>query len=221
MALTEAEKIYSRAASKRYYIKNREQVKARAAAYRAANPEKIVAYSKAYSETNKEVLAAKAQAYRQENPEKARDVMRKHDALPHRRVRHKHLTPEQKARRVESVLAYKARNPEKVAAAARAYKEKNRDKINVHKQNRRARKNAAGGRLSHGIRAKLMTLQRGKCAECAADLKQTGSHLDHIMPLALGGAHEDANIQLLCPDCNRRKNAKDPIAWAQLNGRLL
>lgn len=41
------------------------------------------------------------------------------------------------------------------------------------------------------------------------------------MPLARGGGNGIGNIQLLCPPCNLRKGSKDPIKWAQKNGRLL
>ena len=41
------------------------------------------------------------------------------------------------------------------------------------------------------------------------------------MPLALGGKHEDENLQLLCATCNLSKGAKHPIAFMQSKGRLL
>ncbi|MGL5935922.1 MAG: HNH endonuclease, partial [Cetobacterium sp.] len=36
-----------------------------------------------------------------------------------------------------------------------------------------------------------------------------------------GGAHCDSNVQLLCPTCNLRKAAKDPVVFMQEMGRLL
>ena len=41
------------------------------------------------------------------------------------------------------------------------------------------------------------------------------------MPLSKGGAHHPSNAQILCRTCNRRKGAKDPIAWSQEIGRLI
>ena len=61
----------------------------------------------------------------------------------------------------------------------------------------------------------------GKCPNCKAKLALTGHHLDHITPLSRGGLNVDGNVQLLCPPCNLTKAAKDPIEWAQQNGRLL
>ena len=46
-------------------------------------------------------------------------------------------------------------------------------------------------------------------------------HVDHIVPLAKGGQHVASNIQILCPTCNVRKSAKDPIDFMQSRGFLL
>ena len=67
---------------------------------------------------------------------------------------------------------------------------------------------------------KLSTIQKGKCACCALPLGKD-FHLDHKMPLALGGANEDSNIQLLRRECNIKKAAKHPINFMQERGFLL
>lgn len=76
------------------------------------------------------------------------------------------------------------------------------------------------GVLPKGTVQKLKELQRGRCAICGEKLKP-GFHLDHIYPLSKGGAHTPDNVQLLCPGCNMRKNARDPIKHMQSLGRLL
>ncbi|GHC72665.1 hypothetical protein GCM10007320_08690 [Pseudorhodoferax aquiterrae] len=207
------------AASARYRERNREKDRARAAAYRAANPEKIKAYrqSEAGKASHARTVAKNAQHYKEmsarweaENRERRRErrkALYAENPLPHRQKALKYLN--QPGVR------------EKVAARAKAAKSRpeERERISFNKQNRR--KLVAGGKLSRGITAKLMALQRECCAGCRGSLKELGHHLDHIEPLARGGLHEDANMQLLCPPCNRFKNAKDPIAWAQSLGRLL
>lgn len=97
----------------------------------------------------------------------------------------------------------------------------NRDRARMHNKIRRARKRANGGKLSIGLIGKIMILQRRKCACCYADLSVNIYHLDHIMPLALGGKNEDYNIQLLCPACNLSKHAKHPVEFMQQRGFLL
>ena len=99
------------------------------------------------------------------------------------------------------------------------WKERNKPLLRVYKQTRRARVAASGGVLSADIAERLFTSQRGKCTNCNGKLAEY--HLDHIMPLALGGVNEDSNMQLLCPSCNWRKNAMHPVDFAQKEGRLL
>ena len=92
----------------------------------------------------------------------------------------------------------------------------------LNSSRRRARLKNALGVVSPDIEAVLMDLQAGRCngPGCRRQLLKAGTHLDHVVPLARGGLHEDANLQLLCPPCNLNKHAKDPDEWAQQNGRL-
>jgi 5-methylcytosine-specific restriction endonuclease McrA len=94
------------------------------------------------------------------------------------------------------------------------------DKRNANQQNRRARKIGAGGKLSPGLAQRLLVLQKGRCACCGASLA-FGYNLDHIVPLALGGANEDWNMQLLTKKCNNEKHAKHPVDFMQSRGYLL
>jgi 5-methylcytosine-specific restriction endonuclease McrA len=64
--------------------------------------------------------------------------------------------------------------------------------------------------------AALFDSQLGRCANryCGKSLKD-GCHVDHIMPVALGGSGDLRNLQFLCPDCNFRKNKMHPDDWEQ------
>lgn len=95
----------------------------------------------------------------------------------------------------------------------------NPEKVRVYKANTRAKRNAVSGKLTVGLQERLLILQQGKCSVCQVTLKDY--HLDHIMPIALGGINEDHNIQLLCPYCNQTKNSKHPIEFMQKCGYLL
>lgn len=85
---------------------------------------------------------------------------------------------------------------------------------------RRAIKTAPGGSFTSAQVAELYTKQRGRCANCGAKLGDE-YHRDHKAPLSKGGTNDITNIELLCGPCNLRKNAKDPVDWANENGRLL
>lgn len=86
---------------------------------------------------------------------------------------------------------------------------------------RRARKRSAGGTFTAAQIAELMVKQRGRCANCAVKLTDRNMARDHRKALARGGANDILNMELLCRPCNGRKSAKDEIAWANENGRLL
>lgn len=89
-------------------------------------------------------------------------------------------------------------------------------------RNRRARLKAAEGRHTADEVNNLFKIQRGRCANplCRKSLAD-GYHADHIKPIVSGGTNWIRNIQLLCGPCNVRKNATDPVEWAQRLGLLI
>lgn len=86
---------------------------------------------------------------------------------------------------------------------------------------RRALEKGCGGRHSAADLSNILKAQGHKCGYCRADLRKTKKHLDHIVPLALGGSNDRTNLQYLCAPCNLSKGAKDPIVFAQERGLLL
>lgn len=85
---------------------------------------------------------------------------------------------------------------------------------------RRAKLRGAEGSFSREDVERIYRAQRGRCPWCQVSLAD-GFHRDHRTPLARGGSNTADNLELLCARCNTRKHAKDPIAWANENGRLL
>jgi 5-methylcytosine-specific restriction endonuclease McrA len=175
-----------------WHAENRELANARSSAWHAANREKSLASKLAWYSANREKeLAARSDRYAA-NREKAK----------------------------AKSLAWTAANPERHAKNRAAWNAANPEKRRIHKQNRLSQKRANGGKLSSDLSAKLFKLQRGKCACCGLPLGDN-YHLDHIMPIALGGANEDSNIQLLRQRCNNQKHAKHPVDFMQSRGFLL
>lgn len=149
-----------------------------------------------------------------------------------------------------AVAKWRSSNPDKVRSTSAKYQANNTDKIRAYaaqyhttnagrervrrakwrasnpeacrisSHNRRARKLEAGGKLSKGLSGKLFKLQRGLCPCCKKPLGDD-YHLDHVMPLFLGGKNEDWNMQLLRQRCNQQKHAKHPVEFMQGRGYLL
>ena len=96
----------------------------------------------------------------------------------------------------------------------------NRNKLSAYSHFRRSQKKKNGGRFTATQVSALYPAQRGRCVSCRGKLGES-YHRDHVVPLSLGGSNDISNIQLLCEFCNLSKGAKDPIVWAQEQGRLL
>lgn len=174
-------------------------------------------------EERKAKKKAQSAAWRRANPEKVR-AMKAADRLAHLeryRAKRRERYSKNKEHEKKMALAYQAANPEKAKAYTDKWRKCNPESVKLKDVNRRARKKNNGGKLSIGVTPKLLTHQRGKCAVCKINLKKTGFHLDHIIPLSLGGKNTDSNIQLTCPNCNQKKGSKHPIQFMQTLGYLL
>lgn len=129
------------------------------------------------------------------------------------------LERQRKARRIESALKWRSKNLDKQKESSRNWCKRNVDKCRTRAQNRRARKKNAIGRFCTKHIHDLYVKQKILCAACPADLFEYPPHIDHIMPLVLGGSNWPSNIQLLCPACNLSKNAKHPKLWCEEIGK--
>jgi hypothetical protein len=199
-------------------IRNREALNASSRKWNSENPGKRRAAFVAHYAINKEKSKATSTAWRKANPEreKASRLLRREKEDSANKARY----AANKERYNSAASAWYFANKDKARELIKAWHKKNPDAHRIHHNNRRARKAANGGNLSNDLAAKLYKLQKGKCACCGRPLG-TNYHLDHIMPLALGGRNEDRNIQLLLSECNSKKRAKHPVDFMQSKGFLL
>jgi 5-methylcytosine-specific restriction endonuclease McrA len=126
-------------------------------------------------------------------------------------------------------------NPEKKRESSRRYMMKLGREAKRLKLNAWRAKNPEANRAGIAKRRKLiadspdhytgddvrevMRLQRYSCASCATSVREK-YHVDHHIPIKLGGDNSRSNIQILCPTCNLTKNAKHPVDFMQSRGFL-
>ncbi len=197
-------------------------VKAYNAAWRAANPEKAQAARMAWDATNHERKKASEAAWKAENKERAKATTAAWIAA--NRERRDAVAASWREANADiaktATSAWRAANPDKVKADNAAWHKANPEARRIHEHNRRARMRENGGELSSDIAKRLYFSQQGKCPCCKLPLGDD-YHMDHILPIALGGQNVDSNMQLLRSTCNHNKHAKHPIDFMQQRGFLL
>lgn len=112
--------------------------------------------------------------------------------------------------------AYYNANRERLIAASAQWVAANPERAQMLRRARRARIRSNPGSVGVGLKdwRKLVARYRNCCAYCGtlADVV----HMDHVIPLALGGRHAIGNVLPACPECNNSKHAMLLAAWRRL-----
>lgn len=161
-----------------------------AAEYRKANPEKVKAATKRWREQNREHVLAYLRQWHAEHPG-------------------------ENSKRRDYKKEWSARNRAALSEYYKAYKKQHADKVAESCRKRYARKRASDGDLSTEDVDAQRLRQKGRCFYCGAPLAGgRAEHVDHVVPLALGGEHVASNIVVACAPCNCSKGAKHPMDFA-------
>jgi len=177
------------AAASRYYWENAERVKETVRDYQRRNREVVSAKSHARYIRNAEAIAEKNRAIRStpEHKEWARDYWnkwRKENADKVREYQSRYFTSD-KGRRQSRACAHR----------------------------RRSLLHGAGPNFTRADIAAQRTRQKGRCFWCGEKVG-VHYHVDHVVPLALGGSNGPENLVIACAPCNLSKGAKHPMEWA-------
>jgi len=184
--------------------------------------ERRLAQSREWAEKNRERKRELSRIWTEQNPDRRKKQALKwrdrEDRREEARDRSAKWRSENRERHIASLRKW---TKEKGAAWRAEWKKRNPDRDKAQQHNRRARKRAAGGKITQADVSRILTAQKWKCAYCRQNLRRTGYHLDHIFPLARGGSNAASNHQATCPPCNLSKRDHDPIYFARSLGRLL
>ena len=178
---------------------------------------------KYWQKENQELLKNRNKIWMGNNPEKVRVSHRNHY------LKYKDRLIKQNAECKEkrlSQMSEEERNEFREIAynLTKRWRQKNPEKqkmlgvIGSHRR-RALEHNAKGTHTAKDIK-NLLEVQNYKCIYCKTSLKKE-YHIDHIIALINGGDNTRYNLQILCPTCNLRKNARNPIEFAQSIGLLL
>jgi 5-methylcytosine-specific restriction endonuclease McrA len=213
-----------RARDRAYYMANREERKAKDKAYYQANRKERLAKAKTYRELNGDVIrAAEREAYAA-NLEARRSKAKRHRErnLEAIRAMDRARWARDRTKRSQQKRDHYQRNKERLKAERswavnpRAksyqlkYREANRDKILEQARAARYKRRALMAELyvEDVPLDDVLLRDLGICGICAKPILESTVELDHIIPLAAGGAHERTNIQLAHRSCNRQKFTK-------------
>ena len=162
------------------------------------------AYNRAWYKRNREKQLAYLKEYQREHKERLREYNRKRYLAETEQAR------QQRLGRLKEKYAKDPAMRARIQARAKVWRASHREEIRqqarLNDAIRAQREHANGGRLSRNIRQQLQEKQRGCCALCGTQMKQ--SEIDHIVPVVKGGPSCDENVQLVCPTCNKRKGTK-------------
>ncbi len=204
---------------KRHWTLNRDRLIKRARRWYRENKGKARNRAHQYYLKNKEAISIKAAKRRMTHAKEISDYLFKYRRKPSVKNKYK-----------KYFSAYYRKHRDKYIIRARAHYEKDKDRytknvrawakahpneLRRYRRNRRARRLGQMGVVSKNIEAILMKKQNGLCVYCSISLSKSGHHLDHIMPLRLGGLHDNSNLQLACPRCNQTKSCLHPKEFAR------
>lgn len=209
----EARRARERERARRWYSANPERRREQKRQYRAANRERFRENNNQYNAARPEKVRERNRKYRAANIEKLREYdLQRRAANP------------EKGR--EYTRQYRAANPEKVRESQRRYRAANLEKINArraasperHLEDKRRRRARIAGNgvylVTQRDLARLLNRQGGTCAWCDAS---ESLHVDHIIPIARGGAHGIGNLQYLCAPHNLSKHTHTRTEWLKRN----
>lgn len=158
--------------------------------YNKQHRKELAEYQRLWNFRNRERINKRARLYRRNNIESFKQRERRH----HRKFRN---------RRREYKKRWALDNPEKYRAMVRS-----------RRARRKARERGADGCFTMMDVVAIHENQKGLCFYCGVDLVND-YHVDHFVPLSMGGSNNPSNLRLSCPGCNALKGVRNPHEFIQ------
>lgn len=151
-------------------------------------------------------------AWRQKNKEKIAARMKAY----HKRLRE--TDKEWRESTYRKTREWREKNKDHLKAYSSERKRKYRKEYTIHENNRRLKKLLNGGEV---ILQDVENINKKQGYVCATPVCKVSTrekyHIDHRVPISKGGRNSPENIDILCPSCNCRKNARMPDEWRRIS----
>jgi len=180
-----------------YRVDHREEAKALAAAWRAAHPERVKTRTAAYNLLHHEERLAYNAAHRAE--------------AKSRNAAYHAVHSEERA---IAKRAYRAAHREECRASYAAYYLAHRDELRAKGWRDNAKRRGGKGCehadcLTLGATQLAWQTNEHVCYLCGVPVQRgVNLHMDHVVPLARGGAHCAENLRPACAHCNQSKGSR-------------
>ncbi len=203
-----------KAASRKYYLKNKAKILKANENWWKAHPEKLRAKwnRRKFTRSAQQLERAKVtrKEWRQSNRERVAANKRKWQVQNRERL-------------AVYLKDYGEKNKEHLKDYRKKYWDANRALSAAHTQKRRALEKQAAGNLDlilqffHSVKSKPSAI----CYYCQKRTPTKAIHFDHIVPLAKGGQHSVENLCVACAKCNLTKYNRTPAAWTRIGQQVL
>jgi len=160
------------------------------------NSIKLLSQKKLSYIENKDIINLKRRNKYKENPENIKEKSRE-------------WARNNRDKNVKRAREWRSNNLKRSRQNSKNWQKNNPEARKAITQTRRARKYGQGESFKKEDVITLEISQKNKCVYCKV-LLNGKYHIDHIMPLKLGGNNSKDNIQLLCQPCNNKKSSKHP-----------
>jgi 5-methylcytosine-specific restriction endonuclease McrA len=141
------------------------------------------------------------------------DYMRVYYAThPESRERQRRWKDSHRDRMYAYTEVYRKRHPEEVRACYRRWYARNRELNLAYQARKRTAQYGGGNNFTRDDVRGQRERQGGTCFWCKGKLG--AYHIDHVIPIALGGSNGPENIVISCPHCNLSKSAQHPMDFA-------
>lgn len=196
----------------------------------------------AYQSSRRADISEYQRQWRAKNPFKTREYQDSDEMRVYKRdwARNKRVTdPNYEHRaylankdgRYASIKKWRAKNPDRIRAASRAYVQRNRDHIRKLARERYwqdPENNRERGRLKVAKRRgaklhahELYEAQEGRCAYCGISVYRqikNDVHIEHMQPIVKGGTNDLDNLVISCRNCNLEKHHRTVMEWQEMRG---